>query len=209
MLVALAMMPSGIAWRQINPQTRLLLIMAGLLYACLTVEAPSNPHYAAPMTGVIYALLLIALRQIRQNGGRAGVAVARTVPLLCGVLLLLRIAGPVLHIPASDTVPMTWCSPNLQLLDRARVLAQLERLPGLHLAIVQYKPIHDVLNHEWVYNGADVDNSKVVWAQDMGATKNTELIRYFQGRQVWLVEPDEKPAKLSSYPAASASEDTN
>jgi hypothetical protein len=39
--------------------------------------------------------------------------------------------------------------------------------------------------------GADIDGSKVVWARDMGAEKNQNLIEYFSDRQVWLVKPDE------------------
>jgi len=44
---------------------------------------------------------------------------------------------------------------------------------------------------EWVYNRADIDNAKIVWARDMGPTDNAELIRYFKDRSVWLLQPDE------------------
>jgi hypothetical protein len=33
----------------------------------------------------------------------------------------------------------------------------------------------------------------------MDATQNEELIEYFRNRQVWLLQPDETPAKLSPY----------
>lgn len=36
----------------------------------------------------------------------------------------------------------------------------------------------------------------------MGAEQNQELIRYFQGRRVWLIEPDAKPPRVTSYPLA-------
>ncbi len=52
----------------------------------------------------------------------------------------------------------------------------------------------------WVNNGADIDSSKIVWAHDMGPDKNQELLDYFRGREVWLVEPDEDPVRLSRYP---------
>jgi len=44
---------------------------------------------------------------------------------------------------------------------------------------------------EWVYNQADIDNAKIVWARDMGPTDNVELIRYFKDRSVWLLQPDD------------------
>jgi hypothetical protein len=67
------------------------------------------------------------------------------------------------------------------------------------LAIVRYSPAHNP-GDEWVYNRADIDGSKVVWAQDAGAADNLELIRYYPNRNVWLVEPDVIPARISPYP---------
>ena len=65
--------------------------------------------------------------------------------------------------------------------------------------MVRYRPDHNPLQ-EWVYNGANIDGSKVVWARDMGAEKNEELIKYFKNRQVWLVEPDDKPVRVMAFP---------
>jgi hypothetical protein len=53
---------------------------------------------------------------------------------------------------------------------------------------------------EWVYNGAEIDNSKTAWVRDMGEAQNLKLICYLKDRKVGLVEPDIKPPKLSPYP---------
>jgi hypothetical protein len=87
------------------------------------------------------------------------------------------------------------------LLDRARLEAQLKEQEGSHLVIVRYSPKHDPRN-EWVYNKADIDSSRVVWAREMSAEQNVRLIRYFKDRRVWLVKPDDKPAELTPYSAA-------
>jgi MFS family permease len=79
------------------------------------------------------------------------------------------------------------------------VLASLRAMDGRHLAIVRYRPDHEILE-EWVYNEADIDGSSVVWARDMGAAKNQELIDYYKDRRVWLVEPDEKPVRVTPHP---------
>jgi hypothetical protein len=63
---------------------------------------------------------------------------------------------------------------------------------------MRYDSNHDP-NEEWVYNGADIDGSKVVWARDMGEAQNLELIRYFKDRKVWLMEPDAKSPRVSRY----------
>ena len=74
----------------------------------------------------------------------------------------------------------------------------MKQLPGDHLLIVHYEPNHDYMAG-WVYNGADIDGSKVVWANDMGPNDNQDLINYFKNRQVWMVEPDRLPARVSPY----------
>jgi hypothetical protein len=64
--------------------------------------------------------------------------------------------------------------------------------------IVRYQADHEPFA-EWVYNEADIDASKVVWARDMDAKQNQELLGYFRDRQVWLFEPDQVPPKLRAY----------
>ena len=97
------------------------------------------------------------------------------------------------HVPAWDQR-----GPNS--FGRAATLSQLEQLPGGQLVIVRYRPDHNAFA-EWVYNDAEIDNSKVVWARDMGAERNQELINYFRNRRVWLMEADEKPPRLVQYAA--------
>jgi len=69
--------------------------------------------------------------------------------------------------------------------------------------IVRYADRHDpnsTANVEWVYNAANIDAAPVVWARDMGSRENAELIDYFRGRKVWLIEPDSKPLDIQPYP---------
>jgi len=77
----------------------------------------------------------------------------------------------------------------------------LEQLPGQQLVLVRYSALQDPIE-EWVYNAADIDHSKVVWAREMDGADNQELMRYYPNRTVWLVEPDSLPAGLQPYPMA-------
>ncbi len=71
-------------------------------------------------------------------------------------------------------------------------------MPGKHLIIVRYGPEHNV-NFDWVYNDADIDGSKVVWARDMGAEQNAKLLAYYRDRQVWRLTVDRDTEQLLAY----------
>ena len=64
-----------------------------------------------------------------------------------------------------------------------------------------YDPDPDYV-YDWVHNDAEIDRSRIVWARDMGAAKNQELIDYFRDRHVWLVDPLGEQPKLTEYPVA-------
>jgi hypothetical protein len=83
-------------------------------------------------------------------------------------------------------------------LDRAAVAGELARIPGKQLVLVSYGPLHNV-DWEWVWNDGDIDNSKVVWARDMGSARNEELLNYFNDRRVWHINGDASPSRLEAY----------
>lgn len=195
-------LPRGFSYKNTRAKTRFLLLLFGVGFVGVMLPAfvLSNPHYFAPMTGVTYALLLSVLQPIRRwqwRGKPTGLALVRGVPVVAIILLLLRGAAPLMHI-RDNPIPQTWCSTYEQGWERPRIAARMENLPGRQLLLVRYGPQHDP-RENWVFDSADIDGSKVVWANDMGPQQNLELIAYFKGRKVWLVEPDTVPVKISDY----------
>ena len=61
--------------------------------------------------------------------------------------------------------------------------------PETHLVIVRYGANHDT-DAKLVYNAAHIDSAKFVWAREMGPDQDRELLNYFKGRRIWLLEPD-------------------
>ncbi|HKE27972.1 MAG TPA: hypothetical protein VKB88_36715 [Bryobacteraceae bacterium] len=81
---------------------------------------------------------------------------------------------------------------------RTAVEDALAKVPGKVLLFVRYAPAH-IFQDEWVYNRADIDGSRIVWARDLGVQQNEELLRYYPDRSVWLLEPDARPPSLTPY----------
>jgi hypothetical protein len=82
-------------------------------------------------------------------------------------------------------------------MNRFRIMQELEARTGQQLVLVVDPPPYG--HGEWVYNSADIDSSKVVWARDMGRAKNQELLQYFRGQQVWTVDVSEQRPQLKPY----------
>ena len=169
-------------------------LVAGAVFALgLGVNAWFFPHYAAPFTAGIYVLLLQCMRHLRQ-WRPAGLALVRYASLVCLMLAGFRVFAEPLGLAIHRWPPMWYGTAPLGLA-RANVAAQVETLPGKQLVIVRYAPEHAPFD-DWVYNAADIDASKVVWAREY---ETETLLRYFRDREVWLVEPDASPPKVSSW----------
>jgi hypothetical protein len=177
------------------------LVLAGVVYALgLCVNAWMFAHYLAPFVSGLYALLLTAMRHLRawRPARRPfGMAIVRSIPVLCLLLAGLRLFADPIGI-SIHRWPTMWYGTEPPGLARARMANELEHYPGKQLAIVRYSAAHNVFD-DWVYNAADVDKASVVWAREMDGNANAELLHYFNGRRVWLVEPDFSQPKLSPY----------
>ena len=200
-LLALALLPYGFSWKQIPPPTRFLLIALSVSLAGLSVETFFGDHYAAPLTCILLALVLLALRRVRVwqwHGKPAGLFIARAVPVICLGMFLVRCFAQPLHISLPQSPQPAWFEARSPEFGRSAILSELRQIPGNQLVIVHYSPGHPLI-HEWVYNDADIDAAKVVWAHDMGAAENRELLNYFLNRQAWLLDADAMPPKLGPY----------
>jgi hypothetical protein len=200
LLAPMIMLPRVLRDRRV----RFLVVAAGVFSLGLIGTTWLFPHYVAPFIGAIYVLLIQCMRHLRQwrpHGQPFGLALVRLIPLLCLVLAGLRLCAGPLSITI-DRFPTMWYGTAPLGLARARVLAQLEKYPGRQLAIVRYSPQHPCVD-DWVYNGADIDNSKVVWAREPDSMiPPSDLLNYFRNRKVWLVQPDSNVEKLRPYPIA-------
>lgn len=85
---------------------------------------------------------------------------------------------------------------------RKPVEQQLAALPGEHLVLVRYSKDHNP-GEEYVYNEANIDHAKTVWAREIPGMDLKPLFDYFRNRDVWLYEPDKDNEGVSPYPVKS------
>ena len=188
-------------WRVVRDRRIRTLVIVGVASAAiLSLAIYANPHYWAPYTALIYAVLLQGLRHVRQwrlRARRFGIGITRAIPVICLLMVGLRAAAVPLRLSMILGIP-TWCSQFTPDYRREDLIRNLKSLGGKHLVIVRYAPEH-VPHEDWVYNDADIDAAPVVWAREMDAKQNAELLGYFQDRHVWLLEPDRDTLKLDVY----------
>jgi hypothetical protein len=79
---------------------------------------------------------------------------------------------------------------------RREIYEQIAGIRGKLLILVHYGRNH-MYQNEWVWNGADIDASRVVWARDLGEAENPRLERYYPNRRVYLFEPDLERPRLT------------
>jgi hypothetical protein len=130
-------------------------------------------------------------------------AMLRSTIVVCLALAVLRLWAEPLRLTLAPWPSPAWCStwsgPGRLGVERARIEQQLEQIPGGQLVLVRYAADHSPMD-EWVYNSPVIDDEKVIWARDMDAANNLEIVNYYKDRKVWLVQPDTTPATATPYP---------
>jgi hypothetical protein len=190
----------------LDRRIRFLVLCVLILIPGMVIEIYLIPHYVAAYTAAFYAIGLQAMRHLRvwtPEHKPVGLQIVRIIVTLCVVLAVARVFTVPLHLkvaewPAGEWSLM-WYGPEHFGTERAQIEAGLERLPEKQLVLVQASDKRESLD-QWVYNAADIDSSKVVWANDMAPADNLQLIQHYPDRKVWLVQMDTMPATISPYP---------
>lgn len=171
-----------------------LFQLAFSICGSLLVAVIFMAHHQAPLAATLFLLLVQAIRHLRcwQIRGRpVGIFLTRLVVVLVLARIAFYIARPPSLVEAVGP-------------ERANLVKQLDAMPNKQLVIVRYSPDHFPFV-EFVYNDADVDRAKTVWAREIPGVDMNPLFEYFHGRTIWLLEADRQPLRLRPYePAAPA-----
>lgn len=162
-------------------------------------------HYWAGVAGLFILASVLGLRRLstlRIRGQSVGLPVAQVLTVLCFAEFLGWFSFHLFERP--ELYPLlryeTWDSINHEgePAKRLAVQEQLGGIPGKLLVFVRYSPRH-IYQEEWVWNQADIDSARIVYARDLGQDENQKLIQYYPKRRVLVLEPDGVEATLTPY----------
>jgi hypothetical protein len=186
----------AVPWVLIDKRLRFLLVVIACTMIGAELEIWSHPHYIAPLTCALLAVVLQGLRHMQfwhWHGKRFGRGLVWAAVLGCFVFDAAWLSAVAVRINY-------WRLYTVGNEERAAIQQRLEETPGTHLVFVRYSPSHEVFR-EWVYNRADIEHAKVIWARDLGQQCDRQLMAKFSTRRTWLVEPDTNPSHLEPYAA--------
>jgi hypothetical protein len=197
-----------IAWRV--PLYRKMAIIFGVFLLALSVETWHLLHYSAPVWAALALMIAVWAERawnLRIRRLRVGVA-----------LVLLALASPVIDDLARASIAakypvalqpanMDESSPIYWPKRRAALTERLSALDRPQLVIVRYPSPDWEVRQEWVYNSADIDRQRVVFAYDLGTEQDRALLGYYPDRTAWLLTFDSASGQehIEPYPPAAAS----
>jgi hypothetical protein len=179
-----------------------IVIALGLLWLGDAFYPYFYPHYIAAETCLFLLVSIISLERVNRWSQEA----ATLILVVClahfvfwyGIHLsgnqnLLLALSPEESWDAIDYYSAAYSD----LTGRVAINNSLAGAQGRQLVFVRYYPQRTA--REWIHNAADIDQSRVVWAIDLGPSEDEILRRYYPDRQAWLLEPDAVPPKLTHY----------
>jgi len=174
---------------------RFALLTYGVFVLGMFLEVPMMIHYWAPITGLNYVFMLQAIRLSRWRKAKRNMK-----KLLLGLVAILAACALIvsLYLRLKTDNEAQWYR------QRASIVRQLTQAQGQHLIVVTYGPNHSVYN-EWVYNEADIDAAKVVWARSINTGENCKLVQYFHQRHIWKLHIDDDQSIVNLEPYSTSS----
>jgi len=183
----------GLPFALRDHKLRTLWGILGLVVVAVYLVVWSNAHYVAPATCLFFALVVQSLRHVRTMGSPRfawGTALSRAS---AAILILSTAIAAANH----ECDPLYWtCKADES---RLLVLHKLQAEPGKHLVMVRYNEDDLSVHDEWVFNGADIDGSKIVWARELDPVQNKKLLEYFKDRRIWLATTEDGHLVFGPY----------
>lgn len=188
-----------VAWG--DPVFVKMAIVALVFLAALSLETFMSVNYTAPgwpAFAVLMGLWAEHAWRKRIFSTPFGVILELLLLFVCGVLACRSVQTQYSLIKNGRALSYQDAWPYR----RAALIGSLSALDRPQLVIVRYPSPDWNLGEEWVYNSADIDHQRVIFAHDLGAEKDRALLAYYSDRTALLLtfDPVSGEEKLEAYP---------
>jgi hypothetical protein len=170
--------PWAVLW--FVPRGRWLMFALGTIGLSLLVMSQTiylHAHYLAGLYALTLYVGVTGLRMLRV-ANRRRVFPGRDLATCAATVCLM---GSVFGYLGS------FYSPYEKMTARSKTQAAIEATrPGEHLLFVEYLPDHSP-HDEWVYNRADIDRARFIWARSISPESDAALAARYPTRTIWKV----------------------
>lgn len=185
---------------------KFIVITLAFTFFCMSFATYwDKPHYAAPLVCCFYLLIVQGFRLFissAKNSYQIKLTLALLVFLTLNSVVYQKFFLAAWFLPVWSAIKTKDFSDVKLDLAQSNILstpksttqlkpfieAAINKSSQRYLIIVSYHDDFTYQNDDIVYNEADVENSKVVWAHDLGENKNRTLIDNYKNRQILLVK---------------------
>lgn len=163
-----------------DKRLRIVAASAAAVGIAIGVSSFYLPHYLAPAIPpllLLYSASCGLVARIAWARHRIGRAMVAGLAIALGSFGVVRLFS---HSPLEHamTRPEYWTR------QRESIAREIEALPGKHVVFVNYARSYRSQN-EWVQNGADLANRRLLWVHDLGDPANAALRRLESDRTAW------------------------
>jgi hypothetical protein len=209
-LIVLLTLLVPVAWR--DPLYRRMAIVAGVVLLAVTVETFHFEHYYAPAWAALALMIAVWAERawnLRIRNFRVGAALVLLALLTPVIIILPPHVSRLLEktgMPLRGDSQSRAASAGDWSMRRAELIERLSKLDRRQLVIVRYPSPDWNIHEEWVYNSANIDQQRVVFAHDLGMKQNRALLDYYPDRTALLLTFDSLSGedKIEPYPLTPA-----
>jgi hypothetical protein len=192
-----------VAWR--SQTFRSMVIISGTFLLALSIETFHFEHYEAPVWAAFALMIAVWFEhawQIRFKKLRVGIALVLLIMVLPIILRPPHLFGLLREVFEKRSKN---ASVEIAIDDfadqRVALIARLSQLQQKQLLIVRYPEPDWNVDEEWVYNSADIDGQRVVFAHDLGEEQDRALLDYYPDRAALLLtfNPESGQEQIEPY----------
>lgn len=168
-----------------------------ILFDVFFLNIDNQPHYLAPLSGVIFYCIAQSMRSVFSLKTDS----YHTGKLLITNVFVIMVLISIFNLSVNRCRPGLFQKNQIQkewYWYRADFEKRLKNQEGKHVVMVPYGPDHNI-HKEWVYNAPIIDEAKVVWARYLDSEKNRKLFTYFHDRKFWIVLNENSIPELVQY----------